>query len=45
VFGRLLVEIHNVFPGEAVPGDQLMARLREVSGCEWDYGWAGSSAG
>lgn len=45
VFGRLLVEIHSVFPGEALPGDQLLARLHEASGCEWDYGWAGSSAG
>lgn len=43
VFGRLLIEIHSVFPGEAVPGDQLMAHLREVSGIDWDYGWAGSA--
>lgn len=43
VFGRLLIEIHSVFPGEAVPGDQLLAHLKTATGVTWDYGWAGSS--
>lgn len=41
--GRLLVEIHQVFPGEAVPGDNLMAELEKTTGCEWRYAWADSS--
>lgn len=42
-FGRLLVEIHSVFPGEAVPGERLLSRLGEAGGGTWDYGWSGSS--
>jgi len=38
--GRLLVEIHQVFPGEAVPGDSLMAALEKATGSEWSYAWA-----
>lgn len=38
--GRLMIEIHQVFPGEAVPGDNLMTELKKGSGCEWRYGWA-----
>jgi len=37
---RLLVEIHQVFPGEAVPGDRLMDELDKASRCEWRYAWA-----
>ncbi len=29
------VEIRGVYPSEAVPGDALLQRLRELSGCEW----------
>ena len=36
-FGRLFVEVHGVFPGEAVPADRLMAGLREISGSAWRY--------
>ena len=42
--GRLLLEIHNVFPGEAVPGDALMKAIEDTTGCTWCYGWADSSA-
>lgn len=41
--GRLLLEIHHVFPGEAVPGDTLMKAIENSSGCNWRYGWASSS--
>jgi len=42
-FGRCLVEIHKVFPGEAVPTDQLLGKLGKTTGIEWQYGWAESS--
>ena len=35
--GSLFVEIKNIFPGEAVPVDQLMAKLQEISGEKWRY--------
>ncbi len=41
--GRLLVEIRDVFPGEAVPGEQLLSALMAIDGQEWRYGWAESS--
>lgn len=41
--GRLLVEIRQVFPGEAMPGDSLMTKLEKTTGCEWRYGWADSN--
>ncbi len=36
-YGRLFIEIRNIFPGEAVPVDELMNRLRETGGGEWGY--------
>lgn len=41
--GRLLVEIHQVFPGEAVPSDGLMAVLEKVTGIDWLFAWADSN--
>ena len=41
--GMLLVEIYHIFPGEAVPGDQLLNVLRQETGCRWRYAWADSS--
>ncbi|MDD3448384.1 MAG: hypothetical protein PHF72_05070 [Gammaproteobacteria bacterium] len=35
--GRLFVEIWGVFPGEAVPGDGLMARLETLGAGPWRY--------
>lgn len=42
-FGRLLVEIHGVFPAEGMPSDELLAALQQGTGVAWDYGWAASS--
>jgi len=39
--GRIFIELRNVFPGEAAPSDQLLASLKQVSGFEWRYAWAG----
>lgn len=38
--GRVLVEIRNVFPGEASPSDRLMGELEAGSGLPWRYAWA-----
>ena len=35
--GRLLVEIKNIFPGEAVPVDRLMKSLETLSGEKWRF--------
>jgi hypothetical protein len=35
--GRLFVEIRNIFPGEAVPVDELLSRLGELDCGEWGY--------
>lgn len=37
--GRLFVEVRNVFPGEAVPGDELLAALHGLGGGAWRYAW------
>jgi len=36
-FARLFIEIGNVFPGEAVPVDELLSCLRELGIGEWVY--------
>jgi len=41
--GRLLVELRNVFPGEATPSDRLLAALHKAVGTDWRYGWAAMS--
>ncbi|MDJ0740292.1 MAG: hypothetical protein QNJ91_11275 [Gammaproteobacteria bacterium] len=40
ISGRVLVELRNVFPGEAAPGDTLLRTLRDATGTAWRYGWA-----
>lgn len=40
--GRVLVELRNVFPGEGMPDDRLMAALHACSGSAWRYAWAAS---
>jgi len=40
ISGRGLVELRNVFPGEAMPSDLLLVRLEERSGIPWRYAWA-----
>jgi len=37
--GRLFVEIRNVFPGEAVPGEELLNALGRLGAGPWRYGW------
>lgn len=36
-FGRFFLHIWGVFEGEAVPSEELLRALREVSGCDWQY--------
>ncbi len=36
-FGRQLIEIEEVFPGEAVPTPELLNRLERASGCAWGF--------
>lgn len=38
--GRLLVEIVNVFPGEATPSDTLIQALHDATAMTWRYAWA-----
>lgn len=38
---RVLVELRNVYPGEASPSDQLMHGLETATGEDWRYAWAG----
>ncbi len=35
--GKISIEIKNIFPGEAVPVDRLLLKLREISREEWRY--------
>lgn len=44
VSGRVLVELRNVFPGEASPSDLLLQRLENETGEVWRYAWAGHLA-
>jgi len=41
--GRYLIELRNVFPGEASPSDQLISALQEETGMTWSYAWSGMS--
>lgn len=36
-FGRIFVEISNVFESEAVPSDSLLEMLERMTGQAWDY--------
>ncbi|RKT44242.1 hypothetical protein [Thiocapsa rosea] len=36
-FARLLIQVEEIFPGEAVPTDALLALLERESGCAWRY--------
>ena len=38
-YGRVFIEISNVYESEAVPTDALLEGLREFSGTAWDYGY------
>ena len=41
ISGRVLIELRNVFPGEASPSDRLLQRLSDETGLDWQYAWAG----
>ncbi|MEW6646943.1 MAG: hypothetical protein AB1450_07075 [Pseudomonadota bacterium] len=36
-FGRFFLRIWGVFEGEAVPSEELLTALRQISGFEWQY--------
>lgn len=38
---RFLVELRNVFPGEAAPSDRLLEALQEATCHPWHHAWAG----
>lgn len=40
IAGRVLVELRNVFPGEASPSDPLLQHLAERTGEDWHFAWA-----
>lgn len=40
-YGRIFIEINNVFPGEANPVDLLFDRLQKETGVEWKYFFTG----
>ena len=40
IVARVLIELRNVFPGEASPSDQLLDRLTSATGLEWQHAWA-----
>lgn len=35
--GRVFIEVHNIFPGEAQPVASLLRQLQEIDGSEWRY--------
>lgn len=39
-FGRCGFSIANIYPHEAVPTDQLLEKLQQLSGMDWDYAYA-----
>ena len=39
-FGRFFLEIQNIFPGEAVPGDELLRTLAASTDTPWIYFYA-----
>lgn len=40
--GSLFVEIHGIYPQEAVPSEKLLHELSLFSGCDWNYFFADS---
>ncbi len=40
-FSHIFIEIHNVFPGEAVPVDALFTQLQRDTGVSWRYFYTG----
>jgi len=40
-YGRIFIEISNIFPGEAQPVPELLASLGRVTGTDWSYFFTG----
>jgi len=40
-YGRIFIEINNIFPGEAQPVPDLLASLGRVTGTDWSYFFTG----
>jgi len=36
-FARIFIEISNVFPGEAIPVDELLNTLGEMGAGDWNF--------
>lgn len=36
-FGRFFIKVWGIFESEAVPGDKLLATLKELTNCSWDH--------
>jgi hypothetical protein len=36
-FGKVFVEIRGIYPAEAVPGEALLAALKDRTGGTWRY--------
>lgn len=36
-FGRFFIKVWGIFESEAVPGDKLLATLKESTNCSWDH--------
>jgi len=40
--GGFLLQFHNIFPGEAIPSDHLLAELSLITNTKWQFSWADS---
>ncbi len=40
VCARVMIELRNVYPGEATPSDRLLNALQDTTGMPWRYAWA-----
>jgi hypothetical protein len=40
ICGRVLIELRNVFPGEATPSDRLLEVLQNDTSMPWRFAWA-----
>ncbi len=41
-YGRIFIEIHNIFPGEAQPVGELLNKLQTKTGLSWNYFFSAS---
>ena len=40
ICARVMIELRNVFPGEATPSDRLLGALQDATAGPWRYAWA-----